>query len=92
MQNYNTIIGVIQMRQNECSHSMIQNRYHIGSGTAQLILNRFNASGFSLEQLKQMEPSDVEMLFYPPENLKRKEYLSQISNYTMTVFMQKGAK
>ena len=73
MQNYNTIIGVIQMRQNECSLSMIQDRYHIGSGTAQLILKRFNASGFTLEQLKQMEPSDVGMLFYPPENLKRKE-------------------
>lgn len=27
MQNYNTIIGVIQMRQNECSFSVIQNRY-----------------------------------------------------------------
>ena len=73
MQNYNTIIGVIQMRLNECTLGMIQDRYHIGSGTTQLILKRFNASGFTLEQLKQMEPSDVEMLFYPPENLKRKE-------------------
>ena len=72
MQNYNTIIGVIQMRQNDCSLSVIQKRYRIGSGTAQLILKRFNASGFTLEQLKQMEPSEVEMLFYPPENLQRK--------------------
>ena len=73
MQNYNTIIGVIQMRQNECSLSVIQNRYSIGSGTVQLILKRFNASGFTLEQLKKMEPVDVEVLFYPPENLQRKE-------------------
>lgn len=72
-QNYNTIIGVIQMCQNECSLSVIQNRYSIGSGTVQLILKRFNASGFTLEQLKKMEPVDVEVLFYPPENLQRKE-------------------
>lgn len=73
MQNYNTIIGVIQMRQNNCSHSVIQNRYHIGSGTVQLILKRFKASGFSLDDLKSMEPSQVETLFYPPENLQRKD-------------------
>ena len=54
MQDYNTIIGVIQMRQNECALKVIQSRYHIGSGTVQLILKRFNASGFSLEQLKTM--------------------------------------
>ena len=39
MQDYNTIIGVITMRQNECSFSVIQARYHIGSGTAQRILD-----------------------------------------------------
>ena len=73
MQTYNTIIGVIQMRQNECSIRVIRERYHIGNGTVQLILNRFNASGFSLEQLKTLEPSEVEMLFYPPENFQRKD-------------------
>ena len=73
MQDYNTIIGVIQMRQNKCSISVIQDRYHIGSGTVQLILKRYNASGFALEQLKSMEPPEIEMLFYPPENLQRKD-------------------
>lgn len=72
MQDYNTIIGVIQMRQNECALKVIQSRYHIGSGTVQRILKRFNASGFSLEQLKTMEPAQVEMMFYPPENFQRK--------------------
>ena len=75
MQDYNTIIGVFQMRQNDCSFKVIQNRYHIGSGTVQLILKRFNASGFSLEQLKTQEPSEVETLFYPPENFQRKDIL-----------------
>ena len=73
MQNYNTIIGVIQMRQNQCSLSVIQNRFHIGSGTVQLILKRFKASGFSLDDLKSKEPSEVERIFYPPENLQRKD-------------------
>ena len=73
MQDYNTIIGVIQMRQNECSFRVIQARYHIGSGTAQLILDRFEATGMTLDELKAMEPSAVEELIYPPENIQRKE-------------------
>lgn len=73
MQSYNTITDVIQMRQNECSLSVIQDRYGIGSGTVQFILKRFSASGFTPEQLKTMEPGDVELLFYPPENLQRKD-------------------
>ena len=32
MQDYNTILGVIQLRQNNCSFSVIEARYHIGSG------------------------------------------------------------
>lgn len=43
MQDYNTIIGVIQMRQNKCSFSVIEARYHIGSGTAQRILTVMNS-------------------------------------------------
>lgn len=73
MQDYNTIIGVIQMRLNECSFSVIESRYRIGSGTVQRILERFNSSGFTLEQLKTMEPDKVEGMIYPPENLKRKD-------------------
>jgi len=55
MQDYNTIVGVIQMRHNDCSFSVIQKRYHIGSGTAQLILKRFDASGLSLDDLRAMD-------------------------------------
>lgn len=72
MQDYNTIIGVITMRQNECSYSVIQNRYHIGSSTLQLILKRFGESELSLDQLKQLTPEDLGRIFYPPENLQRK--------------------
>lgn len=41
MQNYTTIIGVIEMRLKNCTYDECQNRYHIGSGTVTLILKRF---------------------------------------------------
>ncbi len=53
MQDYNTIIGVIQMRQNECPFDVIQARYHIGSRTTQRILERFAASGTTLRPSKK---------------------------------------
>lgn len=73
MQDYNTIIGAIQMRQNGCSFNVIEGRYGIGSGTVQRILKRFLASGLTLDELISMEPSAVEDLFYPKENLQRKD-------------------
>ena len=59
MQDFNTIIGVIQMRQNYCSFSVIQKRYHIGSGTTQRILRRFESSGLTLEELRSADPRAV---------------------------------
>ena len=73
MQDYNTIIGVIQMRQNNCSSRSIMNRYGIGSGTVALIMNRYKASGLSLQQLQQMMPKDVENTFYPQQVSPHKE-------------------
>ena len=73
MQDYNTIIGVIQMRQNVCSYTDIQNRYHIGSSTVTLIMSRFRDSKLSFDELKQMEPAAVEKLIYPPANLRHKD-------------------
>ena len=73
MQSYNTILGVINMRQNKCTFSTIQQRYHIGSNATQLILKRFKESGIALVELRKMAPHEVEALFYPPLNLKRKD-------------------
>ena len=73
MQDYNTIVGVIQMRLNECSFPVIRARYHIGTSTIQLILNRFETSGLSLDELRQMDPHLVEELIYPQENVRRKD-------------------
>lgn len=92
MQDYNTIIGVITMRLNECSFSVIQSRYHIGSGTAQRILKRFEDSGFSLEELKAMEPHKVEELIYPPANLQRKDTPMPDFQYYYDRIHAKGSK
>lgn len=74
MQSYNTILGVINMRQNKCTFSTIQQRYHIGTNATQLILKRFKESGIALVELRKVVPHKVETLFYyPPLNLKRKD-------------------
>lgn len=92
MQDYNTIIGVIQLRQNQCSFSVIEARYHIGSGTVQRILNRFAASGMTLDELRKMEPSAVEEMFYPPQNLQRKDIpLPDFQHYYDRIH-EKGSK
>lgn len=73
MKDYKTIIGVIQLRQNECAYLAIQNRFGIGSSTVTRIIKRFDDIGIPLNELKKMEPYEVEKLFYPPSNLKRKD-------------------
>ena len=73
MQDYNTIIGAIQMRLNECPIRSVMDRYNIGSGTLALIMSRYNASGIPIEELRMMPPSEVEELFYPTKNIQRKD-------------------
>ena len=92
MQDYNTIIGVIQMRQNNCSFSVIEARYHIGSGTAQRILKRYEASGMTLDELRAMGPSAVEELIYPPQNLQRKDVPVPDFQYYYDRIHGKGSK
>ena len=68
MQNYSTIIGVIELHQDGCSFRTIRSRYNIGAGTVVLILERFREIGLPLNELKTMNPKEVEHRFYPPEN------------------------
>ena len=92
MQNYNTIIGVIQMRQDNCPSRSIMERYRIGSGTVSLIINRYASSGLSLQQLQQMSPKDVENTFYPQKNLqRRRRFHSRIFRLIMTGSMPQTA-
>ena len=49
MQDYNTIIGSIQMRLNNCPTRSVMDRYNIGSGTLNLIISRYKASGIPIK-------------------------------------------
>ena len=73
MHDCTTILGVMDMRQRGISYDDCRNRYGIGNSTITLIMNRFKDSGKDLEALKQMSAEDVENIFYPPENLRRKD-------------------
>ena len=64
MQNYTTIIGVIQLRSKKCSYDIVQKRFSIGSSTVTLIMNRFQEIGLPLEDILQMEPLVVEYKWY----------------------------
>ena len=72
MQDYNTIIGVIQMRLNDVQTRSVMDRFNIGSGTLALIMSRFKASGIPIEDLIMMPPQEVVELIYPQKNLQRK--------------------
>ena len=52
MQDYNTIIGSIQMRLNGCQTRSVMDRYKIGSGTLNLIMSRYHANGIPIEEMR----------------------------------------
>ena len=68
MQSYTTIIGVIELRLQKQTYDIVQKRFGIGSSTVTLIMKRFKEMGLSIDDLKQLEPRNVERAFYPPEN------------------------
>ena len=92
MQNYSTIIGVIELRQRECPYGVIQKRYSIGSSTLQLIMKRYAEIGIPIDELRSMEPSKVEEAFYPPQNLRKKEVPMPDYQKYYDRLMQKGSK
>lgn len=71
MQNYSTIIGVIESRQSGIGYRAVRKRYGIGSSTITLIMNRFEEIGLPLNNLISMEPQKVEEAFYPPDNRRQ---------------------
>ena len=70
---YNTILGVIKLRLSKVSYDTVQKRYRIGRSGVALIMNRYNDSGLSLEDLRQMPASKVVDLIYPKENFRHKD-------------------
>lgn len=73
MHDYNTILGVIELRLSKVSYDAVQKRYRIGRSGIALIMNRYNDSGLSLDDLRQMPASKVVDLIYPKENLRHKD-------------------
>ena len=69
MQDYATIVGIIDMRLRGISYG----DYKVGHSTITLIMSRYDRLGTTLEDLKAMAPADVEAIFYPPENIRRKD-------------------
>ena len=64
MHDYNTIIGVIGLRNEKISYPIIRQRYGIVHSGIDLIMNRYNASGLSWEDLLRLEPSEVMVQIY----------------------------
>ena len=52
MQDYNTIIGAIQMRLNKCSTRSVMDRFRIGSSTLNLIMSRYKALELTIDELE----------------------------------------
>ena len=73
MHDYNTILGVIELRLSKVSYDSVQKRYRIGRSGIALIMNRYKDSGLSLDDLRQMPTSKVVDLIYPKENLRHKD-------------------
>ena len=57
MHDYNTILGVIELRLSKVSYDSVQKRYRIGRSGIALIMNRYKDSGLSLDDLRQMPAS-----------------------------------
>lgn len=92
IQNYNTIIGVIELLQRDCLYDVIQKRYSIGSSTLQLIMKRYAEIGIPIDRLKNMEPSKVEVVFYPPQNICKDNVPMPDYQKYYDRLMEKGSK
>ena len=91
MQDYNTIIGSIQMRLNGRQDQVRYDCYKIGSGTLNLIMSRYHANGIPIEELRMMAPMKLRTFFYRRKIYRGKMSHFQISSITMTESMHQGA-
>ena len=92
MQNYTTVIGVIQMRKAGSSVRECRRRYGIGTSTVQLIMDRYRQSGLSFDDLIQMEPQKLLDTIYPPDSIRRKEVPLPDFQRVYDRLMEKGSK
>lgn len=65
MQKYATILEVCRLLELGASVRDIRSRTRLGHSTINLIHSRMRSSSLSFSQLQDMEPEQVEGLFYP---------------------------
>ena len=73
MHDYNTIVGVISIRNDKVSYPVIRQRYGIGNSGIDLIMNRYKESGLPWKDFLKLEPSQIEELIYPPKNIGKND-------------------
>lgn len=73
MHDYNTIVGVISLRNDKVSYPVIRQRYGIGNSGIDLIMNRYKESGLPWKDFLKLEPSQIEELIYPPKNIRKND-------------------
>ena len=54
MHDYNTILGVIELRLSKVSYDSVQKRYRIGRSGIALIMNCYKDSGLSLDDFRRL--------------------------------------
>lgn len=59
MKSYSIIIGVLDARHRDVAYETIARRFGIGVGTVYRIEKMFNASGKSLEEFRNLEPTEA---------------------------------
>ena len=67
MQDYNTIIGAIQMRLNKCPTRSVMDRFRIGSSTLNLIMSRYKVLELTIDELEAMSPKKSREPLLPKE-------------------------
>ncbi len=90
MQDYNTIIGAIQMRLNKCPTRSVMDRFSNRiKHSHKSIMSRYKALELTIDELEAMSPKKVvENLFLPTEKSStQKKFHFQIFSITMIVFM-----
>ncbi len=73
MHDYNTIVGVISLRNDKVSYPVIRQRYGIGNSGIDLIMNRYKESGLPWKDFLKLKPSQIEELIYPPKNIRKND-------------------
>jgi hypothetical protein len=72
MKQFNTILGILEFHEKGLTYKQTQERFHVGASTVNSVLEKYEALGIPLEDLKSRSAEAVEELFYPEAKTRRK--------------------